>query len=336
MNEEIFFEDLFKSLLEESEEFVIRYKYKMVRFKDEEYIQFDIDSVNEKKSIWQFKARIKELCKKGLDKLNEVLEVSSIEDRLNLLEYFAEEFSGLKNKVAERVEVYPESEWEEGGVVKYNAFVVSKIIGIPDDKHSYHKKSIEKKASKFANGWLEIINDSKDKIDFLINQAELLPKADEIMKDPNTIHIFYSWQSDNDDERKLIRKGLTNTTKELKKSGKTLIIDSDMRNVPGSEDIPNTLFNKIENSDIFVADLNLVFKSFIRENVCSPNPNVLIELGYAAAKLGWNKIILVLNISSNKIEDLPFDIRQRAIIWHKGTDEEITKKLTFAIKKMIK
>ena len=39
------------------------------------------------KKYTDYKAKIKKLCKEGLEKLQEVLEVSSIEDRLNLLEY---------------------------------------------------------------------------------------------------------------------------------------------------------------------------------------------------------------------------------------------------------
>ena len=64
------------------------------------------------------------------------------------------------------------------------------------------------------------------------------------------------------------------------------LIESDMRGVPGSQDIPNTLFKKIEDSDIFLADVNLLNKSLFRDNNYSPNSNVLIELGYAASKLG--------------------------------------------------
>ena len=44
------------------------------------------------------------------------------------------------------------------------------------------------------------------------------------------------------------------------------------------------------------------------------NPNVAIELGYAAAMLSWENIILVFNDSSGQIDDLPFDIRQRRML----------------------
>lgn len=336
MDEEIFFEDIFKSLLEESKEFTIEYDHKMSYYKDESFIDYSVKGVNETKSSWQFKAKIKKLCKEGLEKLQEVLEVSSIEDRLNLLEYFAEEFSSLRNIVTEKEDVHEETEWGPAGTFKFNGFVNLKFSGTKGDNPN-HQDSIERKAESYANGWLEIINDSKAKIDFLVNQIELLPKAKKVLKDADTIQIFYSWQSDNDAERKLIRKGLTNAAKALKKAGKTVIIDSDMRGVPGSQDIPNTLFKKIEKSDIFIADVNLVFSSLHRENVLSPNPNVLIELGFAAAKLGWERVIMILDTETQRIEDLPFDIRQRSILWHSSqTIEEITEKLTFAIKQITK
>lgn len=35
------------------------------------------------------------------------------------------------------------------------------------------------------------------------------------------------------------------------------------------------------------------------------NPNVLIELGYASSKLGWDRILCIHNLMYGKIEDLP-------------------------------
>lgn len=336
MDEEIFFEDIFETLLEESKEFTIEYDHKITYYKDESFIGYNVKGVNDTKSSWQFKAKIKKLCKEGLEKLKEVLDVSSIEDRLNLLEYFSEEIVSLRNVVTEKEVVHEETDWGPGGTYKFKGFVNVKFSGTKGDTPS-HPDSIERKAESYANGWLEIINDTKAKIDFLINQIELLPKANKVLKNEDTIHLFYSWQSDNDNERKLIRKGLTNAAKALKKEGKTLIIDSDMRGIPGSQDIPNTLFNKIEQSDIFVADVNLVFKSIYRDNVLSPNPNVLIELGFAAAKLGWERVVMILDTETQKIEDLPFDIRQSSILWHKSqTIEEITENLIFAINQILK
>lgn len=45
----------------------------------------------------------------------------------------------------------------------------------------------------------------------------------------------------------------------------------------------------------------------------TPNANVLIELGYAIATVGWNRIILVFNEASGDVTDLPFDINQQRV-----------------------
>ena len=46
----------------------------------------------------------------------------------------------------------------------------------------------------------------------------------------------------------------------------------------------------------------------------TPNPNVLIELGYAVKALGAQKIILVMNSAFASPEQLPFDLRMRRVI----------------------
>lgn len=336
MQEEIFFEDVFKSLLDESKEFVIEYAHKMNFFKDEEYISYSIKSVNGCSSGSIFKSKIKKLCKEGLNNLKHALEKQAYEHRLGFLEYISDEFSQFLYQVIEKEKVDEESEWGPEERHKFIGFFKPKFIGTKGE-NPHHKDSIEHKAEEYSKSWLEAIEDSKRKIDFLIHQIELLPEPKSAIKDKNTIQIFYSWQSDNDTERRLIWKALRKVESYFKTLGKNIQVESDMRGVPGSQDIPNTLFKKIETSDIFLADVNLVNKSLFRENNLSPNPNVLIELGYAASKLGWERVILMLNTETNKIEDLPFDIRQRSVLWY-GSDsiENLTDKLKIAINQIIK
>ena len=45
----------------------------------------------------------------------------------------------------------------------------------------------------------------------------------------------------------------------------------------------------------------------------SPNPNVLLELGYAAQSLGWDNVICIINTDFGAIDDLPFDIKHRRL-----------------------
>ena len=67
----------------------------------------------------------------------------------------------------------------------------------------------------------------------------------------------------------------------------------------------------------------------------SPNANVLIELGFAASKIGWERVILVFNSSEYSIEQLPFDIRQKSILWYKD-QPQLEEKLKFAINELLK
>ncbi len=126
--------------------------------------------------------------------------------------------------------------------------------------------------------------------------------------------IFYSWQSDlpNATNRGFIEKALENAAKSIRNDDSIKVepvIDRDTKDVPGAPDIAHTIFEKIEQAQVFVCDV-----SIINQNVSprpTPNPNVLIELGYAIKALGWQKIILVMNTAFGKPEELPFDLRMR-------------------------
>lgn len=70
-----------------------------------------------------------------------------------------------------------------------------------------------------------------------------------------------------------------------------------------------SIYKKIEKSKIFIADISIINSESTDRK--TPNPNVLIELGYAARSLGWEKIICIYNLDYGLINDLPFDLRQR-------------------------
>lgn len=124
------------------------------------------------------------------------------------------------------------------------------------------------------------------------------------------IRIFFSWTSElpNATNRGLIESALELATKSLQAEGIELAVDSDTRGEPGSPDIPNTIFEKIERCDMFVGDVSIA-NIDTRTQRRMPNANVLVELGYAAHALGWDKIIMVFNASSGVPKnDLPFDL----------------------------
>ena len=43
----------------------------------------------------------------------------------------------------------------------------------------------------------------------------------------------------------------------------------------------------------------------------TPNPNVLLEVGFAAKVINWSNILCIYNSEYGKVELLPFDIRAR-------------------------
>jgi hypothetical protein len=128
--------------------------------------------------------------------------------------------------------------------------------------------------------------------------------------------IFYSWQSDlpNNTNRGFISDALALAVKELHRDPEIEVepvIDRDVAGVPGSPDIAHTILAKIKDSEIFVGDVSIIDSEAPRP---TPNPNVLIELGYAMASLGNERIVMVLNTAYGGPEMLPFDLRQRIAV----------------------
>lgn len=137
--------------------------------------------------------------------------------------------------------------------------------------------------------------------------------------------VFYFWQSDlsRDTNLAAIRQCLRSAINKIENESENLRIELDeaTRNTPGSPNIPQIIFNKIENSDIFICDLSTI-NNTSNEPRKVQNPNVLIELGYAISTLGWNRIILLFNNFHGTFpNDLPFDIDR-----HRATPFSITNK----------
>jgi hypothetical protein len=129
------------------------------------------------------------------------------------------------------------------------------------------------------------------------------------------IVVFYSWQSDLPDKtnRKAIRKSLREACSSVEKDFSNIHfhLDEATRGVSGSPNIPVTILEKIETADILVADVSIINTSSNSERKC-PNPNVIFELGFGVAHLGWNRIIMLFNSAHGDVSDLPFDFdRQR-------------------------
>lgn len=132
--------------------------------------------------------------------------------------------------------------------------------------------------------------------------------------------IFYSWQSDLESKynRSFILNALEKATKEISKDENyniDAVIDRDTYGISGSPSIVESIMGKISKSDIFICDISII--NINADGRKTPNPNVLYELGFASAILGWERIIMIQNTSYGKIEDLPFDLRGRRILQYR-------------------
>jgi hypothetical protein len=136
--------------------------------------------------------------------------------------------------------------------------------------------------------------------------------------------VFYSWQSDLAPKfnRNLIEDALGRALKAIKRDEAATIepvLDRDTSGMPGSPAIADTIFNKIATADVFVADVSIINSGV--EGRKTPNPNVLLELGFAISELGWDRrILLVGNTAFGTPETLPFDLRGRRVVFYSSTD----------------
>jgi hypothetical protein len=131
--------------------------------------------------------------------------------------------------------------------------------------------------------------------------------------------VFYAWQ--NDRPRETCRDFIHEAAAEaIHRVGCDMRIedsprlDHDTKNEAGSPPIAETILRKIRQSAVIIADMT--YCSEIREEgpngkvrKKNPNPNVMLELGYAAATMGWNRVILVMNEKYGGPSWLPFDLK---------------------------
>lgn len=133
--------------------------------------------------------------------------------------------------------------------------------------------------------------------------------------------VFFSWQSDlpANQTTRFIEDSIE-IAKSLLPDSIVLLPDEATRNRLGTPDITNSIFEKIDDCDLFIADVSIVGKYSLpieegEEPIIKylPNPNVLLELGYAAARLTWDRCICLANTKFGAIAHLPFDLNHRRI-----------------------
>lgn len=131
--------------------------------------------------------------------------------------------------------------------------------------------------------------------------------------------IFFSWQSDSPSSTNknfledALRKAASRlpTDPELIEAlrDEQFEIDKDTKGVPGTPPIVETIFNKISQCSIFIPDLTFI--GVTKTGRKTPNPNVLIEYGWALHSIGHSRIIPVMNSAyfDPNPESMPFDMR---------------------------
>lgn len=131
-----------------------------------------------------------------------------------------------------------------------------------------------------------------------------------------TFKIFYSWQSDlpGKDTRNFISSAIDAAAKFLANTV-MVIPDRDTKGETGSPNIEQTIFSKIDDCDLFIADLSIVASYTDKDGSTkwTPNPNVLVELGYAVKLLGWESVICFINTDFGKETTLPFDLNHHRV-----------------------
>lgn len=128
--------------------------------------------------------------------------------------------------------------------------------------------------------------------------------------------VFYSWQSDlpSSTNRGLIGDARGEALACLTESSASVdpVPDRDTQGVAGAPDIVSTILEKIDAATVFVGDVSLVTPPCAERP--SPNPNVLLALGYALRALGPSRVMLVMNTRFGDVALLPFDLRARRVL----------------------
>ncbi len=138
--------------------------------------------------------------------------------------------------------------------------------------------------------------------------------------------IFYSWQSDlpESDNKSYIGSCLSKALTKLKREDEfavEYVVERATNNRTGTIDIAQTIFNKINSAKLLIADVSII-NHRSRKYRKTPNPNILVELGYGVRTIGWENIICVFNTKYGSPEDLPFDIRNRRLLLYNSNDEK--------------
>src|SRR4051794_31773997 len=110
--------------------------------------------------------------------------------------------------------------------------------------------------------------------------------------------VFFAWQLDTTSEgnkafiwsalQKAAVDCANNTQPEMSPRP-----ERDTQGLAGTPNIVETIFRRIRECSMFVADVSFVAATAAGKKM--PNPNVMLELGFAVRSIGWERTILVFN-----------------------------------------
>ena len=143
--------------------------------------------------------------------------------------------------------------------------------------------------------------------------------------------VFYSWQDDR--PRSVCKHFIRDAAKAaVSRISRDVAVEDaprlehDTKAESGMPAIADTILSKIDGAGVFLGDLTLVGSSDCMQGQRPkglPNPNVLVELGYAAKSIGWERIVCVSNAFYGDLEHQFFNIRhrRRPLVYTIGPDD---------------
>ncbi len=127
--------------------------------------------------------------------------------------------------------------------------------------------------------------------------------------------VFYSWRSDRPNAvcRSLIERSLEAAVKVLNAAvsiepAERIELQSGTKGEIGIVPVADTILNRIDQASVVITDLTYVAKRAVGGGI--PNPNVMLEYGYALRSRSGKRMIAVMNTAFGdpETQSLPFDL----------------------------
>ncbi len=141
--------------------------------------------------------------------------------------------------------------------------------------------------------------------------------------------VFFAYQSDINEiyGKRFIIEAFDIVISKFEKEGVNIELDFGMRKSPGNTILIDEMLRKSRESDLVIVDMTFTSSKIwadakrfnfwgkeirlLEKNIDkkSPNPNVLLETGYAWSQKGFDRTVLLMNIAYGTAEELPVDLK---------------------------